>query len=319
MSVTFSEPIQFAPIYQKRVWGGRAFETLFQRTLPTGDPYGESWELVDREEAQSVVCAGAPEGLTLHTLWTEHRVAVFGVVTPSAPRFPLLAKLLHAKEVLSVQVHPPLSIAARLGSEPKTEMWVLLGTEPGAEVYAGFHRGTTRASFEQALVNGHAADTLHKIAVEPGDALFLPSGRCHAIGKGCIIAEIQQNSDTTYRVYDWDRVGLDGKPRELHITESLESIDFSDWEPTLQPREGSTVAECEHFLVTRHRLTTPLPFNDGRGRWITVTAGVTECGGKTFRFGDSFWIPACAAADLPVTASEEGAEILQTVLPTNPA
>jgi mannose-6-phosphate isomerase len=148
-------------------------------------------------------------------------------------RFPLLIKILDAQETLSLQVHPPASAAARLEGEPKTEMWYLAAAKPGAELYAGLARGVTRSEFERKLRTGAVAECFHRVQVQPGDAMFVPSGRVHGIGAGCVIFEVQQNSDTTYRVFDWNRFGPDGKARELHVPQSLESIDFGDYEPGL--------------------------------------------------------------------------------------
>ena len=150
--------------------------------------------------------------------------------------FRLLIKILDARDKLSLQVHPPAGQAAELGGEPKTEMWYIAEAAPGAELYVGLKRGVTRAEFEQKIKAGTVAECFHRVACEPGDAMFLPSGRVHALGAGLVIFEIQQNSDTTYRVFDWNRLGLDGKPRELHIPQSLASIDFNDFEPSLLPR-----------------------------------------------------------------------------------
>jgi mannose-6-phosphate isomerase len=135
--------------------------------------------------------------------------------------------------MLSLQVHPPAAKAAELGGEPKTELWYIAEAEPGAELYVGLKRGVSRNEFDQKMKNGTVAECFHRVPVKAGDAMFLPSGRVHAIGSGLVIFEIQQNSDTTYRVFDWNRLGLDGKPRPLHQPESLASIDFNDFEPTL--------------------------------------------------------------------------------------
>jgi len=148
-------------------------------------------------------------------------------------RFPLLCKILDAREQLSLQVHPPVPGAVELGGEPKTEMWFIADATPGAELFVGLKRGVTRAEFEKKIKTGEVAECFHRVPVRAGDAMFLPSGRVHAIGAGLVIFEIQQNSDTTYRVFDWNRVGLDGKPRELHVAQSLASIDFNDFEPAL--------------------------------------------------------------------------------------
>ncbi len=134
---------------------------------------------------------------------------------------------------LSLQVHPPAAIAPQLGGEPKTEMWYFAETTPEADVFVGLKRGATRAEFERKIGDGTVAECFHRIPVQKGDCMFLHSGRVHALGAGSVVFEIQQNSDTTYRVYDWHRVGLDGKPRELHVAQSLASIDFEDFEPRL--------------------------------------------------------------------------------------
>jgi len=226
-------PLIFHPIFKERVWGGRNLERLYQKSIPPSLAIGESWELTDRPEGVSVIANGALAGTTLRELMTRHRQEILGKGAATSGPFPLLIKILDAAETLSVQVHPPAAVAPQLGGEPKTEMWYIADATPQAALYAGLKRGVTRAEFEMRISNGTVADCLHKISVRAGDAMFLPSGRLHAIGAGNVIFEIQQNSDTTYRVFDWNRTGLDGKPRELHIEQSLKSIDFEDFEPGL--------------------------------------------------------------------------------------
>lgn len=246
----------FKPMVMERVWGGRMLETHFGRSLPQAEvPYGESWEVVDRVEAQSVVAEGPYAGRTLHELWSEQREELFGDGLPSSERFPLLVKILDAREDLSIQVHPPAALAEEWGGEPKTEMWYMAAAEEGARLVVGLRNGTTRENFADAIVAGTVAEQVHEIPVRKGDSLFIPSGRLHAIGAGLLIFEIQQNSDTTYRVFDWNRVGLDGKARELHIEQSLASIDFSDIEPKLAEARGAVIAACEHFVVEKFLLT----------------------------------------------------------------
>lgn len=211
-------------------------ETLYGKPLPPGRLVGESWEICDRPGDESVIANGPLRGKTLHGLMEQSPAALLGARDPLPPRFPLLIKIIDAQDTLSLQVHPPAAVAAGLGGEPKTEMWYVARSGPRAELFVGLKKGVTRAEFERKLVSQTVAECFHRIAIKEGDAMFLPSGRVHALGAGTVIFEIQQNSDTTYRVFDWNRVGLDGKPRELHVPQSLASIDFKDFEPALLPR-----------------------------------------------------------------------------------
>ena len=227
-------PLIFHPIFKERVWGGREIERLYGKKLPAGAPIGESWEISDRPGAASVIVNGPLAGKNLRWLMENHRAELLGNAKPAGEnRFPLLCKILDARDKLSLQIHPPMNKAAELGGEPKTEMWFIADAAPGAELYVGFKRGVTRAEFERRIQDGSVAQCFHRVPVCAGDTMFLPGGRVHAIGAGIVIFEIQQNSDTTYRVFDWNRVGLDGKPRELHVTQSLASINFGDFEPAL--------------------------------------------------------------------------------------
>lgn len=283
----------------ERVWGGRRLVSLYSKALPSGGPIGESWELVDRADEQSVVADGPLKGETLHELWTAHRGEIFGEGLPDSPRFPLLFKLLDCEDTLSVQVHPPASLASELGGEPKTEMWFMLHTTPDAAVYAGTKRGVTRGQFEQALEQGRVEELIHRLPTRAGDAIFIPSGRIHAIGAGNVIFEVQQNSDTTYRVFDWNRLGLDGKPRELHIGESLASTDFDDAEPQLATPNGETVVECEYFRVERWAISGARPCGTAsRFAVFMVIEGEIECGSARFGPGALFLVPAGSDAEL---------------------
>lgn len=231
-------PLTFQPIFKERVWGGREIERLYGKQLPPAAPVGESWEISDRPGDSSVIANGPLAGKSLRWLMENHAGELLGDAKPATGnRFPLLCKILDAREKLSLQVHPPANQAAEPGVEPKTEMWFIADAAPGAELYVGLKRGVTRAIFEKKIRDGSVADCFHRLPVKAGDAMFLPSGRVHAIGAGLVIFEIQQNSDTTYRVFDWNRVGLDGKPRALHVAESLASIDFNDFEPGLVEAE----------------------------------------------------------------------------------
>jgi len=308
------EPIVFEPLYQQRVWGGRELERQYRRVLPDGAPYGESWEIVDRDEAQSVVRGGRWAGKTLHELWTRHRDEVFGPGLPPGDRFPLLIKVLDAREDLSIQVHPPAERAAELGGEPKTEMWYIAAAEPGAKLHVGLKRGVTRAAFERAVRDGSVAACVHAIEPRAGESIFIPSGRLHAIGAGLLIHEIQQNSDTTYRVFDWNRLGLDGKPRELHLEESLASIDFGDFEPGMSDAEGAVIAECGHFRVEKIVMGEGKSVGNreaGRFSIFSVVAGEVTCGDFVFNAGDFFLLP----QDGPFVVAATDSVVLRTTLP----
>lgn len=310
------EPIVFEPLYQQRVWGGRELEHQYRRVLPDGAPYGESWEIVDREEAQSVVRGGRWKGVTLHELWTLHRDEVFGSGLPPSDRFPLLIKVLDAREDLSIQVHPPADLAVEMGGEPKTEMWYIAAAEPGAKLHAGLKPGVTRADFERAVEDGSVAHCVHEIEPQAGESIFIPSGRLHAIGAGLLIHEIQQNSDTTYRVFDWNRRGLDGKPRELHVAESLASIDFGDFEPGMSDVEGGVLAECEHFRVEKIVLGEGKSVGNreaGRFSIFSVVEGQVACGDGVFDRGDFFLLPQDGHSIVANTDSV----VLRTTLPSD--
>lgn len=306
------------PVYQERLWGGRALETKLRRSLPSPAPYGESWELCDRPEAQTIF---RETGLTLHQAWTSSdKTAIFGTAAPPAQRFPILVKILDAADTLSLQVHPPASVARELGGEPKTECWFFLDTAPNAEIYVGLKRGTTPQSFQQALNQGTVADCFHRIKTSRGDFMFLPSGRVHAIGAGNLILETQQNSDTTYRVYDWDRPDpKTGKPRDLHLPESLRSINFHDFEPVLAQPHGPTLLRCDLFHLYRHFLFdqesldwTPDPRTF---QFVTVTAGSIAIAGREFHLGDSFFVTA-DAEPFEITGLTPEAEIVASTFPT---
>ena len=312
-----TQPIIFEPIAMERVWGGRRFESVLGKALPHGSLIGELWEVVDREDAQSVVYSGPFAGKTLNDLWSSHREEVFGSAYASSdsPRFPLLIKLLDARERLSVQVHPPAHLAETLGGEPKTEVWYFLDALPGARIYAGLKHGVTREHFEALLHSGDVESSLHQICVHTGESIFIPSGRLHAIGEGNLIVEVQQNSDTTYRVFDWNRQGLDGRPRELHIAQSLASIDFDDFEPKVLPSHDTHIADCPLFRVEKVFLEVASDVRSpGRFAIVVVSRGTVSCQEKTFTRGQFFIVPA-SGHNLLIVPSDRNAEILVTTLP----
>ena len=303
-------PFVFQPIFKDRIWGGHELERLFAKKIPAGKPIGESWEISDRPGDASVIANGSLAGKNLRWLMENHAAEILGDAKPAADgRFPLLCKILDAREKLSLQVHPPASKAAELKGEPKTEMWFIADAAPDASLYVGLKRGVTRAEFEQKISDGSVADCFHKIPVRAGDTMFLPSGRVHAIGDGLVIFEIQQNSDTTYRVFDWNRVGLDGQPRELHIAQSLASIDFNDFEPKLVPQNYRNAPNFKFRQLVEDPLfnVQELVFENAGSvklsgsylRIIAVTKGAAEISDDIsgivteLKSGDFCLIPAC--------------------------
>ncbi len=226
-------PLVFAPLLKERVWGGRKLADLYGKPVPLDRPIGESWEITDRPEGVSVIADGPLAGRDLRWLMEHHGEALLGRPVRPGERFPWLIKLLDASDDLSLQVHPPAIKASALGGEPKTELWFIAEAAAGAKLHTGLRRGVTRDEFERRTRDGTVAGCFHVHHVARGDAMVLPSGRVHALGAGNVVFEIQQNSDTTYRVFDWNRVGLDGRPRELHLESSFAAIDFFDSEPQL--------------------------------------------------------------------------------------
>jgi mannose-6-phosphate isomerase len=261
------DALRFEPIYQERVWGGRSLARVFGRTLPPERIVGESWEIVDRPGIQSVVRGGRHTGGTLRALIEGQGADLMGPRWPAAKPFPLLVKWLDCQERLSLQVHPPAAKAAALGGEPKTENWFIAKAAPGAALMVGLRPGVTRARFEQAAAAGTLEDCVNRLTVAAGDSILVRSGTVHAIDAGNLLLEIQQNSDTTYRVHDWGRLGLDGKPRQVHWREALESILWEQPEPRpvrAAPRPA-VLADCAEFRIRRAPLA--------RGERLEFAAG----------------------------------------------
>jgi len=291
----------FKPIYKQRVWGGRELETHLKRNLPEDVPIGESWELVDREQDESLVDRGEWAGFSIRELLLSQGHKIMGPKWPNNKRFPILVKWLDCKERLSLQVHPPHFAAEKLGGEPKTENWYVVKTEPNATLVVGVKEGVSKEAFKKAIEDQTLENCVHTLPVQRGDAMFIPSGRLHAIGAGNFILEIQQNSDTTYRVYDWGRVGLNGKPRQLHVNESLESMDFSDHRPEIlhtQKDDDITIADCDAFRIRKYVLKEPLKIEAGeQPRLISVVEGglnitsLSVDGSNTLPLGSNILLP----------------------------
>ena len=307
------EPITFQPLYMERVWGGRELEHRYERALPEhSGPIGEAWEIVDRPEHQSVIDHGPLKGTTLHELWTKKRHQIFGDC-PDSERFPLLLKILDTRQDLSIQVHPPEAIAGELHGEAKNEMWYIIDSLPESKLHVGLRMGVNRDEFTRAIDRGTVSDCIHTIEAKAGQSILIPSGRLHAIGGGFLIHEIQQNSDTTYRVHDWDRPDLDGNPRQLHIEASLRCIDFEDIEPTIT--KGSCDQQCPQFHTVEHQLEAGESIgnpNPDRFSIITLLEGILHSKEKRiFSSGVSFILP---QGNHLLTATKS-VKLLQTVIP----
>ncbi|MDX2111378.1 MAG: type I phosphomannose isomerase catalytic subunit [Verrucomicrobiota bacterium] len=310
--------ICFQPIYQERVWGGDALATKLGRSLPAGKVIGESWEVVDRPEACSVVLGGEFNGQTLRQVLLSSSPAIMGPRWQAQRPFPVLVKWLDASDRLSLQVHPPARVATELKGEPKTENWYVADADPQAAFFVGFKHGVTRTQFEAALRTNDLEPLIHRIPSHKGDSLFVESGRLHALDGGNLILEIQQNSDTTYRVYDWGRVGLDGKPRTLHIEESLKSIDYNDFEPEALHTAGSSgeVVLVDSAIFRLRKISLPaggrLSFAaQQEPRLLHIVEGeVTETATKTtLTRSQNVLLPYAGAYDF---ISQQGAVVLVT-------
>lgn len=243
-------PIRFVPIYREYLWGGGRIKEKYKRETSLSS-IAESWEISDRSDGMSFIANGPLQGLSLNELTKIMGEKLLGK-NRTASSFPLLIKILDAKETLSVQVHPNNQTASLLKADPKTEMWYALEASPGALVYAGFKKGVTKEKFLQALKGETLVELLEVHRVAPSDAIYIPGGCIHAIGYGCLMLEVQQNSDSTYRIYDWERKGPDGKPRSLHIQEALQAI---DWPLQSSKANGFNLAHCPYFKVQRRDIS----------------------------------------------------------------
>jgi mannose-6-phosphate isomerase len=290
------------------LWGGRRLGIMLGKPIGDGDHFAESWEVVDHGADQSVVAEGPLTGKTLHDLVTQRGELLFGRHHP-LPQFPLLFKFLDAQQTLSVQVHPNDEQGARLTPPDlgKTEAWVVLAAEPGSKIYAGLQPGVDRETLERHLAGGTCDACLYQFEPTPGDCVFLEAGTVHALGAGLLIAEIQQSSNTTYRLFDWNRVDRDGNPRQLHIQESLDTIDYARG-PVSPQRPQSTdrpyverIVECDKFVLDRWRIDAPQPCGgDERFHIIAVVEGqvTMNAGGQPLMLsrGNTVLLPAACAA-----------------------
>ena len=303
-------PLIFKPIYKERVWGGQKLATRLDRSIPPDKPIGESWEIVDRKADQSIVAEGPHKGKTLKQLLESCGAEIMGPQYKQHTPFPLLVKWLDCKDTLSVQVHPPKDIAPLFNGEPKTENWYILESDPNAQLYLGLIPQTSLSDFSKAIEQNRLEPLLACTESQAGDSYLIESGTLHAIGGGNLILEIQQNSDTTYRAYDWNRLGLDGTPRELHQDKCTKSLIINDLpiKPVRIKGPSSILVDSPQFRITGHTLTPNcapliLPANQSP-RLIHVTQGqVTDSlSQQNIQLGDTALLP--YTSEIQLTATE---------------
>ncbi len=312
--MSLEAPLRFEPLLRRYLWGGRRLGTKLGKPIGDGQ-CAESWEIVDHGNDQSIVLAGPQQGQTLHELVAQHGRELFGRHHPQ-PQFPLLMKFLDAQRTLSVQVHPNDAQAAQLDppDRGKTEAWVVLDAEPGSLIYAGLKEGVDRAALQRAIAEGTSESCLHQFSPQPGECIFLPAGTIHALGAGLMVAEIQQASDTTYRLYDWNRTDANGRPRELHIDQGLAVINYEygpgrtqQPQPTDKPHIERLVT-CDKFILDRWTFDEPQTIGgDNRFHLLAVLAGSIQVQndptGAPLDLGKTALIPA-ASGPLELRPSE---------------
>jgi mannose-6-phosphate isomerase len=296
-------PLRFRPIFHSMLWGGDRLRPFFG--LPASpDPVGEAWLLSDVDGNESIVAGGPCDGRTLRDLLRSDGEAILGATPRIQGRFPLLLKLIDAKLPLSVQVHPndDQAHARRPGQNGKTEAWVVLEANPAtSRMYAGVGEGMTEAMFRDAMARKALAGALHSFIPKPHDCVFLNAGTIHAIGAETFLFEVQQTSDITYRLYDWDRVDArTGQPRELHLDDGLAVSNFAGpCRPVTPVPDGDAerLVDCPYFTLTRHRLTTPATWAPtGRLRVAVVIEGRGTIADEQVRPGDTVLLPAAGGA-----------------------
>jgi mannose-6-phosphate isomerase len=310
-------PLRFEPIYQYRIWGGRRLANLLSAPLPGNGPIGEAWILSDRDDHPSQVADGPLKGRTIAQVLEQFPKQAMGKLAGRFRRFPLLLKFLDAREMLSVQVHPGYvhkddahADLLPAGETGKTEAWVVLEAGMKSRIYAGLKPGTTEADLRRALANGAVADRLACFHPKPADAVFLPAGTVHSLGGGVLVFEVQQNSDVTFRLYDWDHIDAKtGQPRPLQVDQALACINFADSTAGLvapvveatTPVERERLFDCEHFRLWRLRGQSPFTIGAPDAPRVLVCidgTGQIEHGGMAYEAGkgDVFLLPAVLGA-----------------------
>ena len=292
-------PLKFKPIFKQRIWGGQKLREFFGKDIPPSEKIGESWELADLPNDKSVIANGELAGQTLNSAISKYPKEIAGDESFAGP-FPLLIKLLDAQDILSVQVHPDEQTCRQMGTgQPKTECWYIISAAEGAFIYKGLKEGVTKNQFAEAITKGSVAELLKKVLVKQGECHLLPAGTAHSIGAGLLIAEIQTPSDTTYRVFDWNRVDDTGKPRQLHIEQALESIHFDSSGDNLSVTTTGRLVDCEYFKIDKEHQSESCEglLSPGEMKILIILAGsgtVLGEGGTAVEFnaGDTLLVPA---------------------------
>jgi len=295
-------PLRFEPIFQSMLWGGQRLPDLVRAPATTTEPIGEAWILSDVDGSVSRIANGPLAGTSLRDLLQQHSRELFGSQIPASGRFPLLLKFIDARQELSVQVHPNDEQAERLkgsGARGKTESWVILDADAtSSKLYAGFREGTDEPTFRAAMQAKTTPATLHSYTPQRGDCLHLEAGTVHAIGANVLLFEVQQTSDITYRLYDWDRIDAKtGRGRDLHIEEGLHCADFSRGPclPVQPQRRGTSeqLVNCRYFSLNRHRISRPTVLGQfGECRVFVCTEGSGTFANEPFQMGDAVMLPA---------------------------
>ncbi len=318
------QPIRFIPTFRSYIWGGERLATRLGKKPPGSGIWAESWEIVDHREAESIVAVGPFEGWTIRQLIESFPHEILGEDKPQE-RFPLLLKYLDCERVLSVQVHPDDEYGATMTvpDRGKTESWYVIDAAPEAVLYAGLKQGVDRTTLADAIEAGKTEDCLHVLYPKSGDCIFIPAGTVHALGAGLMVAEIQQASDCTFRLYDWNRVDKDGQPRPLHIAQALEVIDFDRGPIDFVKRNGTgdgnstTLVDCDKFRLTEIRGPMTATLGGDRFSIVTVPSGnarlETSEGIVELSVGETVLVPsACRTVKL---VASPGSTVLVSTLP----
>jgi mannose-6-phosphate isomerase len=288
------QPLRFEPFLRPMPWGGRGLARFLGKNLATAGPYGESWEVSDHPLHRSRLATASHFGITLRDIMKDDRDGLLGPAAEDCDLFPWLIKLLDAKDWLSVQVHPDEAAVGQMlpGESAKTEAWYVLDALPGSRIYAGLKAGVGSSELRQAVEQGRVTECLHSFAPSVGDFVFLPAGTVHAVGGGVLFAEIQQTSDATFRLFDWNRKDAQGRPRALHVEEALACIhwDQGPIEPIAAGASGALMA-CPHFAIELIRQDVDFALGDrGRLQAMMVTTGQGRFDNGEFVMPGDVWV-----------------------------